>query len=106
MGIPTMMDNDVLIQEDQDKATILNDYFIAQTKLPNTNVPLPPFDYITEARLDHIEITPDIVRNILLKLDVSKASGPDEISNNILKECASSIWFSVIRIIQKKEVWS
>jgi hypothetical protein len=101
MGIPTMMENDVQIQEDQDKATILNDYFISQTKLPNTNVPLPPFDYITEARLDHIEITPVIVRNILLKLDVSKATGPDEISNKILKECASSICFPLSELFKK-----
>jgi hypothetical protein len=34
---------------------------------------------------------PNMVRNVLLQLDILKASGPDQISNKILKECANSL---------------
>ena len=32
-----------------------------------------------------------VVRKLLLKLNVTKASGPDQISNWFLKECADSL---------------
>jgi hypothetical protein len=91
VGIPTMTENDKQIHDDKDKATLLNDYFIAQTIIPDSNIPLPPFHYNTDARLGNVEITPSIVKQILLKLDISTACGQDLINNKILKECASSL---------------
>jgi hypothetical protein len=90
-SIPTMLDNDNLITDNKDKAELLNDYFIEQSKLPDGPLQPPTVDIVTDARLDHIIITPTIVKQVLLQLDVSKSTGPDQISNKILKNCADSL---------------
>ena len=90
-SIPLLIDNGTHYTNDLDKATILNNYFVSQTILPDSNIPLPPFHYLTNARLDQITITPDEVKNILIDLDTTKDVGPDHINNKILKECAESL---------------
>ena len=40
---------------------------------------------------DIVLCSPQEVINILKSLDVTKAAGPDKISNNILKHCASTL---------------
>jgi hypothetical protein len=86
-----MLDNDRLISDNTDKAQLLNDYFIDQSKLPDGPQTTPRLDKLTDARLNHVIITPTIVKQILLQLDVSKSTGPDQISNKILKQCADSL---------------
>ena len=91
VNIPPLLEDGVLINNDIDKANLLNNYFISQTIPPNTNIPLPVFEYLTNARLDNIVITPAIVGKVLQSLDPSKATGPDGIGNRVLKECAESL---------------
>ena len=57
VGIPSLVENGELITDDVTKASILNNYFTSQTIPPNSNTPLPPFSYLTDARLDTIDIT-------------------------------------------------
>ena len=90
-NIPSLLDNGNLYTKDTDKAEILNNYFVSQTILPPATLPLPNFHYLTDARLDRIIVTPLIVKKILLSLNTSKAVGPDQIGNRILKECAESL---------------
>ena len=47
--------------------------------------------YLTDAWLDHIAITLDLVKKILLSLNTNKAIGIDHILNCILKGCAESL---------------
>jgi hypothetical protein len=101
VGIPTMTENDLIIHDDKDKATLLNDYFVSQTKIPDSKFPLPPFSYTTDARLSNVEITPSIVKQILLNLDISTATGHDQINNKILKECASSLCTPLSELFNK-----
>ena len=51
-SIPTLIDNGILYTNDSDKAEVLNNYFVSQTVLPPSNIPLPPMHYLTDARLD------------------------------------------------------
>ena len=90
-GIPPLIDDGKIFTSDKDKADLLNDYFTSQTIPPNINTPLPPFSYFTDARLHDITINPTIVMEVLEKLNPNKASGPDDINNRILKECASTL---------------
>ena len=85
----------------QSKAELLNNYFISQTILPPSNLPLPPFTYLTHARLDQIDIDHHKVKQQLLTVNTSKASGPDSISNRVLKECAESLYLPLTNLFQK-----
>ena len=89
--IPPLLEDGALINSDVDKANLLNSYFTSQTIPPQSNIPLPDFEYLTQARLDNIVINPSIVKKVLQNLDPSKASGPDEIGNRVLKLCADSL---------------
>ena len=99
--IPTLFDNNSSYTNDKDKADLLNDYFIAQSTLPASNIPLPPFTYLTDARLGRIVILPQDVKKVLLNLNTSKAIGADKISNKLLKECAESLCIPLAEIFQQ-----
>jgi len=91
--IPDLRNGDTLISESHNKAALFNNYFAEQCSLASGSEtdPLPEFHLLTEATLDSITTTPFEVFRILRSLDTSKASGPDGISNRILKECADSL---------------
>ena len=88
--IPTLIHNDCHYTRDEDKASLLNTYFAKQSTLPPPlpNYSLPVFDYLTDERLTDIHVTPYQVSQVISKLPVNKASGPDLISNQLLK-CTS-----------------
>ena len=90
-GIPTLNVNGTPITENRAKAEALNQFFASQSTIEDPNSDLPPFNFVTDARLDHINIDDDEVKNILLSLDTNKATGHDRISNKLLKECAESL---------------
>ena len=80
---------DKKVSEYAEKATILNDYFISVlTKEPDILSSLPD---VTDANPDHIledfTVTTDIVRKKLLRLKANRASGQDQISVNVLRNC-------------------
>jgi len=92
-SIPPLFDNNNVITDAAHKAGIFNSFFAQNSRLPshaNTH-PLPPFEYLTDQRLDHLTFTPDEVYKVLVSLNVSKATGPDKIGNFLLKICAEGI---------------
>jgi hypothetical protein len=93
MGIPTLLVNDQPITTSFDKASHFTDYFVSQQTLPPLpfNHALPPLEFLTDQRLDHIQTNRGEVLKILKSLDIGKANGPDGISNRILKEASSEI---------------
>ena len=99
-GIPALNNNGMLITDNQHKANLLNDYFASQSILPPSNVTLPDFHYVTDARLDHITFTPESVKDILLNLNTSKSVGPDSINNILLKNCANTLCHPLSYIFQ------
>ena len=101
MQIPTLIEGDRVLSNDIDKATLLNEYFVSQSIPPRSNLGLPQFEYKTQARLGLIKVNPTLVKNVLLKLNVTKASGPDRIGNRILKECAESLCVPLSNLFNK-----
>jgi hypothetical protein len=79
----------------------MNDYFCSQSIPPDTNIPLPPFKYNTDARLSSITVTPSIIKNILIDLNTTTSMGSDNISNKILKECANSLCYPLSILFKK-----
>ena len=82
-----------MVTSDTDKASILNQYFISQSKLPPIppGFRLPPLHFVTDSRISSIQTTEADVLKILKSLKIDKANGPDGISNRLLKSTAESL---------------
>ena len=74
-------------ETNQAKTEMLNLYFSSQTSVDDTNKDLPLLEPALHS-LNSIEISIQDVKDVLLHLNVSKASGPDLISPRLLKEGA------------------
>ena len=72
------MTNDQIISEEE-KANLLNNFFVQSTCLParSPNHSLPDLIYLTDARLSSIHTTLFEVEYILKRLDCNKSTGPD-----------------------------
>ena len=69
----------------------MNDFFVEQTILDESNATLPPNIDPPENKFNSISTSPHEVESILKSLQLGKASGPDEISNHILKKLATPL---------------
>jgi exonuclease III len=92
-GVPTLIENGKHYYTDNEKANLLCDYFTDQCTLPPApnNYHLPNFQFKTNSRISTINIDKKMVRNKLIKLNTSKANGPDQISNRMLRDCSESL---------------
>ena len=91
--IPSLSHNNMSFTTSIEKAELFNDYFASQQRpvvIPDDHQ-LPPIVFKTDSRLDFVNTTPDEVYKVLKVLKIAKASGPDGISNRMLKETATSI---------------
>ena len=83
-------DDTLTIFDDKEKANILQKQFVSVfTKEPNAEVPV--FDKTTEVNVPNINITEEMVRNKILKLNVNKSCGPDKMHPKILIELADLV---------------
>ena len=87
-SIPPLNADDVILDDDSDKANLFNDYFTQQTSLDDTHASLPATPLENTTTLSSFIITQDEVQETLKSLNVGKAVGPDSISNRLLKELA------------------
>ena len=93
---PPLEKDGVVYADDTEKANVLNDFFRDQTSLDERNSVLPQIlPYPVEETLSSITLTPNEVEFIFKSLPVDKASGPDGISNRIIRELAVEIFLSV-----------
>ncbi len=92
-AIPCIIDGESIATSNREKAEILNKFFAAQSTMTPllAHHELPPFQYLTNNRLQDIQTSTEEVYKMLTHLDTTKASGPDFISNKILKEAATSL---------------
>ena len=90
--IPPLTYNDNIYSDERDKANILNDYFQSQTLLDDQNAVLPELPLsVTYTQLSQIVLTPLEVESVLKTLTIGKASGPNELSNCILRELSCEL---------------
>ena len=93
-GVPVLSAPDgTTVNSNLDKAVLLNTHF---AKCFNTAFPplVPPSVNTTDPPDDFL-CTEDWVFNNLISLDVTKSSGPDEVSAHMLKFTAASISYSI-----------
>ena len=93
-SIPPLESNGRIYTDEQDKANLLNNYFKEQTLLDDSNTELPALPpYNIESTLNSIILTPLEVESVLKSLPIGKASGPNGLSNRILKELSKELAF-------------
>ena len=84
------------------KASLLNEYFIQQSRQSVENIPLelplPTTDTVRTACLFDITTTASEVEILLKKLDIKKSPGHDSIPTRLLKELANEIAPSLAHI--------
>ena len=69
----------------------LNLYFTSVSSIDDSNTQLPPFEAKTNNRLSDISCTATEVETLIKLLNPNKATGPDEISNRMLKLVAKEV---------------
>ena len=89
-SIPALLCNGIQYVSAVDKAMLFNDYFTAQSTVNDTHSQIPP-NQIPDNKLSNIIITETDVRDVLLSLDTSKATGPDLLNPRLLKEGANEL---------------
>ena len=72
----------------EDKAELLNKYFTSISTVNDENVELPAFEYKCQNRLSSITCIAHEVATLIELLNPNKATGPDGISNKMLKAAA------------------
>ena len=97
--IPPIIDNDTVYFSSQEKANIFNEFFLSHASINTDNATLPRLEPYTNSHLQNLSIQEKEVLEILKNIDVSKSSGPDEISPKMLKEAAPSISPSLTKLI-------
>jgi hypothetical protein len=91
--VPTLMEGPNIISDAKEKAEVLNDYFCSQSTIDDGAVTIPndiiPFQ--SSVILSNVIATEYEINSLLRGVDISKACGPDGISNTIIRICADGI---------------
>ena len=92
INIPPLHKQDnTLAFSDFEKAQELNSYFASISTIDDTNTDLPYFENCCNVDFTQIRITESEVVDVLKLLKLNKATGPDGISNRMLKITHSTI---------------
>ncbi|CAL4234819.1 unnamed protein product [Meganyctiphanes norvegica] len=84
-------ENGEIIHDEKEMSNICNCYFHTVFNRPTENEELPEMENLCNENIGDIEITPEMVKNKLEKLNRFKGSGPDNIHPHVLRETASSV---------------
>ena len=84
-----------------DKAKLFAENFSKNSSLDNVSISLPVSPSITNLKLHNISITPKMVEKVIMKLDLSKASGPDCISVVVLKNSGPELSYILAELFNK-----
>ena len=76
---------------DYEKAECLNEYFASISTINDDNCQLPTFEFKCLNRLSNISCSADGFKTLIDILNPNKASGPDGISNKMLKPVAQEV---------------
>ncbi len=87
-----ILDNDILIYDDKGKARAFNTFFTTSVQTENKEDPIPKdHNLLYYPKIPSPVINEVDVYELLQSLDTSKATGPDNISNALLKKCSLSL---------------
>ncbi len=99
-GIPTLQDASGTYPTSQSKADAFCKLFATKCTIENSDDPPPQVEPLTTNRIDHVMFRPRDIRRRMRKLDPNKATGPDNISNRILRECADCLATPIAKLFR------
>ena len=76
---------------DYETAEELTSYFTSISTIDDTNIELPPFRNRSDVDFTNIQVTESEIIDILKILKLNKATGPDGISNRMLKSACNTV---------------
>ena len=69
--------------------------------LDDSGIYLPVFPSRTNLKLHNISVTPKMVKEVIMNIGLSKASGPDCISVMVLKNCEPELSYILAKLFNK-----
>ena len=98
-GIAVLKDKfNKLVIDDDEKAEVLNREFASVITVDNSECKNPCVNGMYQEMLSDLVVRESQVYKLLKSLDISKATGPDNISGKMLKECAREIAPSLCKV--------
>ncbi|CAL4211378.1 unnamed protein product, partial [Meganyctiphanes norvegica] len=94
-------ENGELVHDEKDMCNVCNRYFHSAFNQPIDGEELPEMDCICNIDIGNIEVTPEMVKEKLERLNKYKSCGPDNIHPHMLKETASSVCFPLSMIFEE-----
>ena len=84
-----------------DKAKLFAENFSINSSLDDSGISLTVFPSRTNLKLHNISVTPNMVKKVVINLDLSKASGPDCIAVVVLKTCEPELSYILAELFSK-----
>ena len=103
--IPPVLVNNVFILNCKEKAKQFNDFFSKQCKLIINDSTLPQFNFLTDNRIEHINILNEDILSLIRNLNPNKATGSDGISGKMLLLCDNSVVLPLKNIFKNYFKW-
>ena len=76
-AIPPLFHDQEVLPSASDKAKLFAENFSKNSNRHDSGISLPVFPSRTNQKLHNISATPEMVKKVMINLDLSKASGPD-----------------------------
>ncbi len=86
-----LLDGNSVITDDYARANMFNKFLVSQSTLDDSQTELPYDKINPKVLIEQKIILPEEVYKTLVNLDISKSTGPDGISNKLLREAAVPI---------------
>ena len=97
-AIPPLFNGPEVLSSASDKAKLFAKNFSKNSSLNDSGISLPVFRSRTNLKQHNISITPKMVTKVIMKLDLSKASGPNCIPVVVLKNCEPELSYILAKL--------
>ena len=99
--MPPLFNSPEVLSSASDKAKLFAQNVSMNSNLDDSGISLPVFPSRTNLKLHNISVTPNMVRKVVLNLDLSKASGPEYIPVVVLKNCELELSYILAELFNK-----
>ena len=100
-AIPPLFNDPDVLSSASDKAKLFAEAFSMNSNRDESGICLPVLSSSTNLKLSNIFVTPKMVRNVVMNLDLSKASGLDCIPVVVLKNCEPELSYILAELFKK-----